>query len=103
MGFSRLEYWNELPWPPPVDLPYPGIEPVSFMSPASEVFFTTSATWEEYIKNIYIHFHCKLLEDIECSSLCYTVGSCWLSILHIVVHVCLTQTPNASLLPFPVW
>ena len=27
MGFSRQEYWNELPCPPPGDLPDPGIEP----------------------------------------------------------------------------
>ena len=33
--------------PPPGDLPNPGIEPVSLMSPASAGrFFTTSATWE---------------------------------------------------------
>ena len=29
MGFSRQEYWSVLPFPPPVDLPYPGIEPPS--------------------------------------------------------------------------
>ena len=27
MGFSRQEYWNRLPCPPPGDLPNPGIEP----------------------------------------------------------------------------
>ena len=27
MGFSRLEYWSELPFPSPGDLPDPGIEP----------------------------------------------------------------------------
>ena len=26
MGFSRQEYWSGLPWPPPGDLPDPGIE-----------------------------------------------------------------------------
>ena len=26
MGFSRQEYWNRLPFPPPGDLPNPGIE-----------------------------------------------------------------------------
>ena len=26
MGFSRQEYWSELPFPPPGDLPDPGIE-----------------------------------------------------------------------------
>ena len=29
MGFSRQEYWNGLPFPPPEDLPDPGIEPGS--------------------------------------------------------------------------
>ena len=28
-GFSRQEYWNGLPCPPPGDLPNPGIEPRS--------------------------------------------------------------------------
>ena len=28
-GFSRQEYWSGLPFPPPGDLPNPGIEPVS--------------------------------------------------------------------------
>ena len=27
MGFSRQEYWSGLPWPPPGDLPNPGIKP----------------------------------------------------------------------------
>ena len=34
MGFSTQEYWSGLPFPPPGDLPDPGIEPVSLMSPA---------------------------------------------------------------------
>ena len=29
MGFSRQEYWSELPFPAPGDLPDPGIEPAS--------------------------------------------------------------------------
>ena len=47
MGFSRKEYWNGLPCPPPGDLPDPGIEPTSLTSPAlTGVFFTASASWE---------------------------------------------------------
>ena len=34
MGFSRQEYWSELPCPPPGDLPDPEIKPASLMSPA---------------------------------------------------------------------
>ena len=46
-GFFRQEYWSGLPCPPPGDLPDPGIEPGSLMSPelAGE-FFTTVSTWE---------------------------------------------------------
>ena len=29
MEFSRPEYWSELPFPSPVDLPNPGMEPRS--------------------------------------------------------------------------
>ena len=33
MGFFKLEYWGGLPFPPPGDLPNPGIEPTSPASP----------------------------------------------------------------------
>ena len=45
MGFSRQEYWNGLPFPPPRDLPDPGMEPMSLVSPVlAGRFFTTTAT-----------------------------------------------------------
>ena len=47
MEFSRQEYWSGLPCSPPGDLPDPGIELLSLMSPAlAGRFLTTSATWE---------------------------------------------------------
>ena len=47
--FSRQEHWSGLPFPPPGDLPNPGIEPESLMSPVLAAgFFTTSATWKAY-------------------------------------------------------
>ena len=49
MKFSRQEYWSGLLRPPPGDLPDPGIEPVSLISPVlAGGFFTTSATWEAH-------------------------------------------------------
>ena len=43
MGFPRQEYWSGLPFPSPGDLPDPGIESMSLMSPALVGgFFTTS-------------------------------------------------------------
>ena len=29
MGLARQEYWSELPFPSPEDLPHPGLEPTS--------------------------------------------------------------------------
>ena len=47
MGFSRQEYWSGVPFPSPEDLPHPGIEPESLMSPAlAGRFFITSTIWE---------------------------------------------------------
>ena len=44
MGFSRQEYWNGLPFPPPGDLPDSGIEP---SSPAlAGRFFTSEPPWK---------------------------------------------------------
>ena len=39
MEFSRQEYWSGLQFPPPGDLPDPGIEPTSVTSPALEAGF----------------------------------------------------------------
>ena len=64
MGFSRQEYWSELPFPPPGDLPNPGsnlsllgdlpnpgIKLTSLRSPAlAGGFFTTSTTQEALSK-----------------------------------------------------
>ena len=33
MGFSRQEYWSGESWPPPGDLPDPGIAPMFLKSP----------------------------------------------------------------------
>ena len=42
IGFIRQEYWSGLPFPPPGDLPFSGIEPESPMSPElAGRFFTT--------------------------------------------------------------
>ena len=51
MRFSRQKYWRGLPSPPPGDLPGPGIEPVSLISPALvDRLFITSTTSEAWDK-----------------------------------------------------
>ena len=43
-GFPRQEYWSGLPFPSPGNLPNPGIETVSSVSPAlAGEFFTTES------------------------------------------------------------
>ena len=55
MGFSRQEYWGGLPCPLLGDLPDPGTEPASLLSPALEGgFFTTDATWAAH-REVYIY------------------------------------------------
>ena len=42
MEFSRQEYWSGFPFPPPGDLPEPGLKSTSPESPAlADGFFTT--------------------------------------------------------------
>ena len=56
-GFFRQEHWSGLPYPPPGDLPDPGIEPTSPMTPAwAGGFLTTSATWELGIVMQGLHY-----------------------------------------------
>ena len=52
-GILQQECWSGLPFPSPGDLPDPGVDPVSLMSPASAGgFFTTSATWEPHYRGV---------------------------------------------------
>ena len=46
MEFSRQEYWSGQAFPSPGDLPIPGMEPASLLSPAlAGRFFTSGAPW----------------------------------------------------------
>ena len=46
MGFPRQEYWSELPFPPPGDLPHPGIKPASLCLLYWQVGFYYCAAWK---------------------------------------------------------
>ena len=48
---------------------------------------------DSYIDSFQIILPFILLHNIEWSFLCYTVGSCWLSILNRAVCTCQPQTP----------
>ena len=47
VGFCRQEYWSGLPFPPPGDLPEPGIEPAS--SALAGKFFTTEQPGKPHV------------------------------------------------------
>ena len=67
MGFPRQEYWSGLPFPPPGDLPYPGIKPTSLTSLAlAGSFFTSTASWEAQFltEGIHISAFRKICLDI---------------------------------------
>ena len=51
MGFFRQEYWSELRFPPPRDIPDPGIKPVSLCLLQWMVdSLPLNATWEAHIE-----------------------------------------------------
>ena len=50
--FSRQEYWSQLPFPTPGDLPDPEIEPKSPASPAlASEFFTTEPPGKPLVRD----------------------------------------------------
>ena len=62
MRFSRQEYWRELPFPSPGDLPNPGIEPKSLTSSPALAgrFFTPSATWGAHQHPLLLSKCCQI-------------------------------------------
>ena len=64
MGFSRQDYWSELPCPSPGDLPDTGIEPISLVSPCTGKFFTTSTTWRAQCFLVKLYLWASV-EDIK--------------------------------------
>jgi len=71
MGLSRQEYWSGLPFPPPGDLPDPGIQPASLASPAlAGGFFTTSVTWERVCR-LYADTPSLYLRDLSTHAFWY--------------------------------
>ena len=67
----------------------------------------SKVTWfYTYICSFFFNivFHYDSSQDINCSSLCNTVGSCCLSILNVIVYICQLQQrrqwqPTPVLLP----
>ena len=54
-GFPRQEYWSELPFPSPGDLPDPGVEPLSLA--LWGLFFTAEPPGKLQDRHIHIYIH----------------------------------------------
>ena len=66
MGFSWQEHWSGLPCPPPGDIPNPGVEPASPVSPAlhadtlplyeaslvAQMVKNPPAMWETWVRSL---------------------------------------------------
>ena len=50
--FSRQEHWRRLPFPPPGDLPEPGIKTASPVSPALQADSLPLSHWRAHIKDL---------------------------------------------------
>ena len=48
-GILQARCWSGLPWPPPGDLPNPGIESASLVSPALAGRFSTQPTLKQQL------------------------------------------------------
>ena len=60
MGFSRQEYWSVLPFPPPGDLPHPGVELVS-PALAGRYFTTDPSGNPDGLIEIYDNYNLSVL------------------------------------------
>ena len=85
MGLSRQEYWSGLPFPPPGDLPNPGVEPMSLTSPALQAGSLPLAP--PVLRSLYVSGGvCGTLPCVcvsGCRIPCGRLGECvWTSLSH---------------------
>ena len=66
-GFSRQEYWSGLPFPPPGDLPDPGIKPESPASPALAGGFFTSEPPGKINRIVGVSYECRQIRKLRAS------------------------------------
>ena len=84
--FFRQEYWSGLPCASPGDLPHPGMETMSLMSPTlSGSFFTSSATCE-----VSVYLSLTLLEIVQLSNLsssAFLIGVFGVFVFNVIIDM----------------
>ena len=72
MGFPRQEHWSGLLCPPPEDLPGPGIQPASLLSPSlTGEFFTTTPPGKPHKNFRFSHFKVHSSPALSTFTLCH--------------------------------
>ena len=100
MEFSRQEYSSGLPFPTPGDLPNPGVEPASSVSPAlAGRFFTTEIPGKPH----HLLQDCPKIKThrLECLKTCKEPSTKWLSLAFTNLHggfyyLCFTGRKKSS-------
>ena len=64
-GFFRQEYWSGLPFPIAGDLPNPGIEPTSLVSPALAGRFLTNESLRKPQNTKYLGINLRRIHNIS--------------------------------------
>ena len=107
MGFSRQEYWSGLPFPPPGDLPNPGITPRSL---ALRVDYLPSEPWGKPLILSMVFFHqptlffksdCKGTACVVTQDFCpyfLQYGLTWEAAITLLHRWLLTQVQGCCLL-----
>ena len=72
MEFPRQEYGSGLPFPPPRDLPHPGIKPISPVSPVLQVDSLPAEPLEKPINQLYFNFKKKKKKEALVIDYCRT-------------------------------
>ena len=75
IGFSRQEYGCRLPFPPPGDLPDPGVEPMSLVSPALQADSLPAEPLHAPISLLASWTAHSLTNETNSKSLCESFGS----------------------------
>ena len=85
MGFPKQEYWSGLPFPPPGDLPDPGMKPISCIALhcIAGGFFTTEppgkphSEQEKQAKVLSCSLHCSSLYWCTCRDYIFQILMSW--------------------------